>query len=84
MISKLQHLQLAKLHPSTRVTSTKSVASNQLGFKAKRCNLSSFSFSFVFLFHFFLFSFGRHIGLLFMGVLNLLKVVNDTRIGCAK
>ena len=45
------------------------------GFKAKRYNFSSF------LFLFFLFSFGRHIGLLFIGVLNLLQVVNKTRVG---
>ena len=98
MISRLQHLQLAKLYPSTRVANTKSVTPNKLrfrapgfkgfrhiplgpcsGFKAKRCNFSSFSF--LFIFFLFSFYFGRHIGLLFMGVLNLLKVVNETRVG---
>ena len=57
------------------------------GFKVKRHSFSilfSFSFSFSFLFLFLFFYFGRHIGLLFMGVLNLLKVVNETRIGFAK
>ena len=48
------------------------------GFKAKRCNFSSFFFLFLF------FYFGRHIGLLFMGVHNLLHVVNETRVGFAK
>ena len=42
MNSKFQHLRLAKLHPSTHVASTKSVAPNQLilrapGFKDFRC-----------------------------------------------
>ena len=46
-----------------------------LGFQGKALQFSSFSFSF---------SFGRHIGLLFMGVLNLLKVVNETRLGYCK
>ena len=35
----------------------------------------------LFLFLFFFFSSGRNIGLLFMGVLNLLQVVNETRVG---
>ena len=45
------------------------------GFKAKHCNIYSFSFLFIFLFHIFFF---------FTGVLNLLKVVNNTRIGYCK
>ena len=36
------------------------------------------------LFLFLFFYFGGHIGLLFMGVLNLLKVVNETRVGYCK
>ena len=67
-----------------------------LGFQGKALQFSSFSFSslflflFIFVFLFFLFLFfssfyfGRHIGLLFMGFLNLLKVVNETRVGFAK
>ena len=39
---------------------------------------------FLFLFLFLFFYFLRYIGLLFMGVLNLLKVVNETRVGFAK
>ena len=96
MISKLQHLQLAKLHPSTRVANTKSETPNQCGFralgfkgfrhiplgpcsgfKAKHCNFYSFSFLFLFFFR-------RRVGLLSTGVLNLLKVVNNTRIGYCK
>ena len=99
MISRLQYLQLAKPHPSTHVASTNSVwlkASGFkdfrhiplgpcLGFKAKRWNfLFSFFFLFLFLFLSTSFYFGRHIGLLFIGVLNLLKVVNETRVGFAK
>ena len=45
------------------------------GFKAKHCNIYSFSFLFIFLFHIFFF---------FTGVLNLLKVVNNTTIGYCK
>ena len=48
------------------------------GFKA------SVAIFFFFFFFFTSFYFGRHIGLLFMGVLNLLKVVNKTRVGFAK
>ena len=104
MNSKLQHLQLAKLHPSTRVANTKSVEPVGLGhqvLKAFAINPSDharvsrqsfaivflflfFFLSFSFLFPFFFFAFGRHIGLLFMGVLNLLKVVNETRVGYCK
>ena len=44
-----------------------------------------FFYFLLFLFLFFTsFYFGRHIDLLFMGVLNLLKVVNDTRVGYCK
>ena len=47
------------------------------GFKAKRCNFYSFSFLF--------FSFSRFSSFSFStGVLNLLKVVNETRVGYAK
>ena len=52
------------------------------GFKAKHCNFLLFLFLFVFIFLFFFFL--RHIGLLFMGVLNLIKVVNETSVGFAK
>ena len=45
------------------------------GFQGKALQFSSFSFLFI------LFFFQRRIGLLFIGVLNLLKVVNNTRIG---
>ena len=45
------------------------------GFKAKRCNFYSFSFSFFF---------QRRIGLLSTGVLNILKAVNETRVGYVK
>ena len=34
MTSRIKHLQLAKLHPSTRVTNTKSMTANQLRFRA--------------------------------------------------
>ena len=97
MISRLQHLQLAQLHLSTHVASTKSVAPNQSrfrapgfkyflhiplrpcsGFKAKHCNCYYFSFLFLFFF------FRRRIDLLSTGVLNLLKVVDNTRIGYCK
>ena len=53
------------------------------GFKAKRCNFLLLLFIFIFFFFLF-FYFGRHIGILFMGVLNLLKVVDETRVGFAK
>ena len=34
MTSRIKHLQLAKLHPSTRVANTKSMTPNQLRFRA--------------------------------------------------
>ena len=34
MISRIKHLQFAKLHPSTRVANTKSTTPNQLRFRA--------------------------------------------------
>ena len=34
MTSRIKHLQLAKLHPSTRVENTKSMTPNQLRFRA--------------------------------------------------
>ena len=34
MTSRIKHLQLAKLHPSTRVANTKSMTPNQLMFRA--------------------------------------------------
>ena len=34
MTSRIKHLQLAKLHPSTRVANTKSTTPNQLRFRA--------------------------------------------------
>ena len=49
-----------------------------------RVSKKSVAIFLLFLFLFFFFSFGRHIGLLFMGVLNLLKVVNETRVGYCK
>ena len=57
-----------------------------LGFEGKALEFSSFSFSFYFLLFLFFtsFYFGIHIGLLFMGVLNLLKVVNETRVSYCK
>ena len=48
-----------------------------LGFQGKALQFSSFSFSFLFISFFF----RRRIGLLSTRVLNLLKVVNNTRIG---
>ena len=54
------------------------------GFKAK-CHDFQLSFSsFFFFLLFFLFHWENFIGLLFMGVLNLLKVVNETRVGYLK
>ena len=57
-----------------------------LGFQGK-----ALQFFFFFFFFFFSFSFSfsllfilEHIGLLFIGVLNLLKVVNETRVGYCK
>ena len=57
-----------------------------LGFQGKELQFSSLTFSFLFLFFSFFssFYFGRNTGLLFMGFLNLLKVVNETRVGFAK
>ena len=94
MISKLQHLQFAKPHPSTHVASTKSVAPNMLVlghqtlktfvvYPSDRARVSSqivaaFLSFFFFFFFFFLEDF---IGLLFSRALNLLQVVNETRVG---
>ena len=49
--------------------------------RVSRQSVAIFLFFFFFFFFFFFtsFYFGRHNDLLFMGVLNLLKVVNDTR-----
>ena len=97
MTSKLQHLQLAKPHLSTHVESTKPVSPNLLvqgtrfsrlspytprtvlGFQGKALQLfySFSSFSFLFLLEDF-------IGPLFLGALNLLQVVNITRVGFGK
>ena len=76
MTSRTKHLQLAKLHPSTRVANTKSMTPNQLRFRASgfkgfchiplgRCSgfkakCYGFSFSFFFLF-LFVFSFLFHL-----------------------
>ena len=101
MILRLQHLQLAKPHPSTHVVSTKVGDSQPVGLgqwalktftiypsnraRVSRQSVAIFFFLFLFLFLFFSsFYFGRHIGLLFMGFLNLLKVVNEIRVGFAK
>ena len=51
------------------------------GFKAKHCNFYSFSFLFLFLLFFFFFSFSPFS--FSTGVLNLLKAVNETRVGYA-
>ena len=96
MISRLQHLQLAKIH---KVGDSQPVGLGHQFLKAyaiypsNRARVSRqsvaiffffFFFSFSFLFLFLFFFFGRHIGLLFMRVLNLLKVVNETRVGYCK
>ena len=54
-----------------------------LGFQGKALQFLFFFFSFSFFFLFLFFS-RRRIGLLSTGVLNLLKVVNNTRIGYCK
>ena len=94
MLSRLQHLQLAKLHPSTRVASTKLTSwlralgfkdfchiplGSCSGFKAKRCNFSSFCFSFSLLF-----ILEDTLASFSWGSLTYLKVVNGTRVGFAK
>ena len=94
MISKLQHLQLAKLYPSTSVANTKSVPSEGLGHRALKAfaiypsdcaRVSRQSVVIFILFLFFFFSFSRFSSFSFStGVLNLLKVVNETRVGYVK
>ena len=101
MISKLQHLQLAKLHPFTRVANTKSATPNSEGlghralkafaiYPSDRARVSRQSVTicllFLFLFHFlfFFFLFWKTHWPPFHGVLNLFKVVNETRVGFAK
>ena len=95
MNSKFQHLQLAKPHPSTHVASTKSVAPNQLRFRASGCKdfrreplgpCSGFkvkrrSFSLIFFPFFFLFFFWKTHWPSIQGNHNLLQVVNETRVG---
>ena len=101
MISRIKHLQLAKLFPSTHVSNTKSATPNREGlghraskafaiYPSDRARVSrqsiaiffffSFSFLFLFLFHFFFFFF---FFFFYTGVLNLLKAVNETRVGYA-
>ena len=53
-----------------------------LGFQGKALQFLFFFFSFSFLF--ISFFFGRRIGLLSRGVLNLIKAVNETRVGYFK
>ena len=100
MTPRLQHLQLARPHLSTRVASIKSVAPNQLAYgtrllktfviypsdraRVSRQSVAIFLFFFFLFFFFSYFYFGRLIGLLLLGFLNLLKVVNETRIGFSK
>ena len=71
MISRIKHLQHAKLYPSTRVTNTKSMTPNQLRFRASgfkgfphiplgpcsgfKAKRHDFYFSFLFFFSFFFF-----------------------------
>ena len=52
------------------------------GFQGQALQFSSFSFLFISFISFYFFR--RRIGLLSTGVLNLLKVVNNTRIGSCK
>ena len=95
MISRIKHLQHAKLYPSTRVTNTKSMTPNQLiftatGFKGFRhiplgpCSgfkEKRHDFYFFFSSFLFIFLFGRLHWSSYMGNTNLLWVVNRSKVG---